>query len=406
VGQKLKLPCKYFMRLNFRSWLNEAVTEFPGNIRVPPKLLSDVTKYYLDIFLKVILQSTIENLQQKRVVLKNTQKLSQYDAPVDMDEIESTVSSELYGSGASKEDYDDLRNQHINLQKKRYKQDYKTAAKDYNELLDLQKYLKSELGVKRDYNLEETLNQAEYGGKKFQIDLKDFSDIMKKLEKSGNIINKDYLTDHFWCILSSGQRAKDLNYGGMYHPITNVLEIPLSGALNINSIENLFIFINKIKSNIAHELIHVFQSNVYDVLKIYKDNDPASPDFSSRLNPEDKLKFYYASKVEHPAQLISAVADFKKQLENNARYDKNFVLTNDMIRFYTDQINELPNSEHVFTKHPLFVAMKKYQPEYYRKTIINFIKLLNKEPINLKRKSFGSSAFTPTVDIKSLIRKD
>jgi hypothetical protein len=85
--------------------------------------------------------------------------------------------------------------------------------------------------------------------------------------------------------------------------------------------------------------------------------------------------------------------------------DKDFKLTNDMIRFYTDQIDAIPNSEAYFKKHELFTAMKKYEPEHYRRTVLNFIKLLNKEPLIQKRMSYGSSGFTPLVDIKSLISK-
>jgi hypothetical protein len=393
------------MQLEFKTWLSEAVTEFPGNLRVPAKLLADITSWYLNIFLKVILQSTIENLNAARLDLKKTQKVSQFDAPVDMEEIELNVSQELRGSGASKEEYDDLKNSYIELEKNRYRRDYSFAAKKYNELLDLQKYLKNELGVKRDLDLDETLHFAAYDGKKFDININDFSDIIKKLERSGKKINYDYIGDHLYCVLSNGIRARNLDYNGIFDKMSNSIDIPISKAYAVNSIHNLFLFINDMKAIIRHELIHALQWNIYDKLKITKDNDELLPDFATRLKPDDKLKYYFSSKSEHPSQLVSAVADFKSQVIRNSLIDKDFKLTNDMIRFYTDQIDAIPNSEAYFKKHELFTAMKKYEPEHYRRTVLNFIKLLNKEPLIQKRMSYGSSGFTPLVDIKSLISK-
>lgn len=393
------------MYLDFKSWLTEAVTEFPGNLKVPTQLLSDVTNWYLNIFLKVILQSTVEKLSDARTEMRKTHKVSQFDAPVDMEEIESTISQELFGIPTSKEEYEDLKNYHISLQKNRYRKDYSFAAKRYTDLLDLQKYIRTELGIKRDLNLDETLHTAEFDGKKFSIDIKDFSDIIKKLERAGRKINYEYIGDHFYCTISSGSRANKLNYVGIFDPLNNILDIPITKAYKVDSIHNLFLYINNIKSVIKHELIHAVRWHIYDKLKITKEDDKFSPDFATKLEPEDKLKYYFSSKSEYPSQLVSAVADFRDQVIRNMGLDKNFKLTNDVIRFYTDQIDTIPNSDADFTKHPLFTAMKKYEPEHYRRTVLNFIKLLEKEPLIQKRMSYGSSGYTPLVDIKSLIKK-
>ena len=252
------------MHLDFKSWLNEAVTEFPGNLKVPTQLLSDVTNWYLNIFLKVILQSTVEKLSDARTEMRKTHKVSQFDAPVDMEEIESTISQELFGIPTSKEEYEDLKNYHISLQKNRYRKDYSFAAKRYTDLLDLQKYIRTELGIKRDLNLDETLHTAEFYGKKFSIDIKDFSDIIKKLERAGRKINYEYIGDHFYCTISSGGRARNLNYGGMFDKINNMLDIPITKAYEVDSIHNLFLYINNIKSVIKHELIHAVRCHIYD----------------------------------------------------------------------------------------------------------------------------------------------
>lgn len=393
------------MYLDFKSWLTEAVTEFPGNLKVPTQLLSDVTNWYLNIFLKVILQSTVEKLSDARTEMRKTHKVSQFDAPVDMEEIESTISQELFGIPTSKEEYEDLKNYHISLQKNRYRKDYSFAAKRYTDLLDLQKYIRTELGIKRDLNLDETLHTAEFYGKKFSIDIKDFSDIIKKLERAGRKINYEYIGDHFYCTISSGGRARNLNYVGIFDKINNMLDIPITKAYEVDSIHNLFLYINNIKSVIKHELIHAVRWHIYDKLEITKEDDKLPPDFATKLEPEDKLKYYFSSKSEYPSQLVSAVADFRDQVIRNMVIDKNFKLTNDVIRFYTDQIDTIPNSDADFTKHQLFTAMKKYEPKHYRRTVLNFIKLLEKEPLIQKRISYGSSGYTPLVDIKSLIKK-
>ena len=392
--------------LNFLDYLAEATTEYPGNLRVPQKLLSDITKWYVDIFLKVILQSAIENLNHERVKVKNAQKNAQHEAPVDMEDIESTVRHELYGSGASKEEYEDLKNYYIDMRKKEFKQNYIHAARRYNDLLDLKKYLRNELRVRRDMNIDDVLHDAEFTGKKFNIDVNDFMDIIQKLERSGRKINYNNLGDHVYCIISSGVRAKNLGYGGLYEPLNNVIDIPITKALNVKSLQDLFVFLNYIKESIKHELIHALQWNIYHTLKITRRDDKPLPDFASKLSPELQQKLYFSSKSEYPAQLIDAVADFRQQIEKNMRYDKNFKLTNDIIRYYTDQTDSLPDSEISFEKHPLFISMKKYQPEYYRQTVNNFIKLLNKESTVPKKMSYGSSVFTPLIDIKSLIKKD
>lgn len=379
----------------------EAQVDFPGMIKLPPKIREAAVKFYTKLFLTQVYENAKKHIKELKRNATNSQKkfLQGHITNKDIEKIRMDVSEDLWASG-EKYDKDEFEKRVSDRIAHFKTHGYHYKHRLYMSLLDLIKYLEQK-GVEK-----KALDEDDFVAE-LPLDLTGWGNYGKPHDRESDDWHKN-----IHLIAISRKEASKYGIGGKWSHLGNSVTVALPDK-EIFSVKELHSELAELVGTIEHELHHMLHDLFLRPRKLTRDDWEAGDtmevpgwDYDNRDgNSQERMdQTYYATRTEYLPQLRSAVGEFKRELAWGDKdpmklFRRMVVGSNDFAHIPPDKRWMLGGHDEPTNR--LFKALKKYRPAVWKQAASDFYKELDRMGLlkPQKRVSAGSSSFIPTVEL-------